>query len=155
MRDRAETDVVQGRQLVVLKILENDASSGTPVGRIKLVERDAVDRDAPGDRPVQTQQQLEERGFAGAIVANQGERSSHRNAEIELIQNWTVGVRIGEGHALEADALCRGAGRRRRARSGLHGQLTFERQDRRDWHGAVLDPHVPVQAAEPAIASAA
>src|SRR5437660_5397662 len=103
MRNRTETDVVQGRQLVVLKVLENDASSSAPLGRINVVQPDAVDRDAPGRRLVQAQQQLEEGGFSGAVVANQSERASPRNAEIESIQNWTLGVRIGERHVLELD----------------------------------------------------
>ena len=63
---------------------------------IELAQVDAVDLDGAGLRIVQPAQQLGDRGFAGAVLAHDGERRAGGDGEIEVLEH-------GRGARVTAD----------------------------------------------------
>ena len=81
----------------------------SPGGEIELAQIDAVDLDRARLRVVQPAQQLGERRLARAVLADDGERRSGGNREIEVIEHRRA-ARVREREIAEADVARRQAG---------------------------------------------
>ena len=66
--------VVAQRQFEADEVLEDGGDARAPGREVELAKVDAVDFDGAGLRVVQAAQQLRERGLAGAVLPDDGER---------------------------------------------------------------------------------
>ena len=87
IRSAGGRNVVAQRQLEANEILEHRRQPRAPRLEIELAQIDAIDLDGAFLRVVQPAQQLRQRGFARAILADDGERRAGRNGEVEAIQH--------------------------------------------------------------------
>ena len=114
-------DVVAQRQLEADEILEHGGESRPPGCEIELAEIDAVDLDGAGLRVVKPAQELGQRGLAGAVLADDGERGSGGNGEIEMIEDRRAArAASGAGYAKvrSRKRMSRAGMRRGRAAAG-------------------------------------
>jgi hypothetical protein len=71
--DVAGADVLADAQLVAREVLEDDADAAAQGQLVPLLQVKAVEQDAAGGRGVEAREQLDQRGLAGAVLADQGE----------------------------------------------------------------------------------
>jgi hypothetical protein len=69
--DPSQSDVVPGAQMKADEILEDRRDGRTQLGRIDIVDVDAVPGDGAGRRPVEPCQELRKRGLAAAVLTDQ------------------------------------------------------------------------------------
>ena len=77
--------------------------------RSRVAEVDAIDLDRAALRIVEPAQQLRERGLAGAVLADDRERRTGGNREVEAIEHRPVAARVRKRDVAEADLPCRQA----------------------------------------------
>lgn len=87
------------------RILRHQGETGTQLARIELIDRHAIDEDAPALRIEEAQQQIEQRRFASPGRLYQCQRLACRYLQIDAIDGVAVQTRrIGESHTLQLDA---------------------------------------------------
>ena len=109
---RAQADVAADRAAEEKRILQHDAEAAAQVAEVHFFHVDAVDADCALLHVVEAQQQRNERGLAGAGVADYGDGFSGLDGEGDVAED-PVGLRFGV--AIAEAALLRSAGRARRA----------------------------------------
>ena len=72
-------------QLVADEVLEDDADAPAQRGLVPVVEVEAVEHDAAAGRPVQAREQLDQRGLAGAVLADQRERAARADVQVDVV----------------------------------------------------------------------
>ena len=92
----AQADVAADRSGEQEWILQNDAEAGAQFGEIHFFDIDAVDADGAFLDVVEAQQQRDERGFAGAGVAHNGDRFARFDREGYVAQD-PVGGGVKDG----------------------------------------------------------
>ena len=90
--------------------MEDDADFFTEVGGRIFTEIDAVKKNATGGGIVQAANQLDERRFPGAILADKCQSFFRFQTEAHVLKYSFSGVSVGEGNALEFEALADGTG---------------------------------------------
>src|SRR6267142_1694780 len=102
------------------------ADARAPRREIELANIHSVDLDRTGLRIVQPAQELCDRGLAGAVLSNDGERRAGGNREIEVLQHGRA-RRVRERDIAEPNLarrrLVRGAIARTQPAGGTHGRL--------------------------------
>src|SRR2546425_919042 len=126
--------VVAQWQLQADEILEHGRDARAPRREIELAKVDAVNLDRTGLRIVQPAQQLGDRGLAGTVLSNDGQRRAGGNREIEVLQHGRA-RRVRERDIAETNlarrwCYARGAIARAQSASGTHGR--FESEHRGD-----------------------
>ena len=107
------------QHLVAREILEDHADALPERRLVPLLEVEAVEQDPAAGRAIQAGQQLDQRGLAGAVLADQGQALAGLDVQIDVRQRGRGGVGVDELHVLEADAVARARPRRRACRSSL------------------------------------
>ena len=95
--------VVKGLQLEVDEILEDGGDTRPPGIEVELTQIDAVDLDGAALWIVQAAQQLRQSRLTGAVLADDGQRGTGGNCQIEAIEDQCVGPGIGEAEITEPD----------------------------------------------------
>src|SRR5690606_271756 len=91
-------------------------ADGAPdVGRIDLVEIDAVDQDGARSGRIELQDEFFQGGLARADAADDADLFAGLDAEADVVQRRDRAVRVGEGDALELDAALQDGPRHERA----------------------------------------
>src|SRR5581483_6961172 len=103
-RQLADADALACDQLEADEVLEPDRDALPPRRGVDLREVGAVDGDAPRRRLVETAQQLDERRLSGTVLADERDRRSRRQVEIDPGEDRVVGAGVAERDVLEADA---------------------------------------------------
>ncbi len=104
VRRAAGRNVVAQRQLEADEILEHRGHARAPRVEVERAQVDAVDLDRAGLRVVQAAQQFRERRLAGAVLADDRERRTGRNRQIETVEHrFARRRRIRERDVAEAD----------------------------------------------------
>ena len=104
----AEDDVLPQGERVLGELLEDGGDAALPGPLVDLGQVDAVDRDAALRRLVEAAQQVHQRGLAGAVLPDDGQRLPGPDQEVEIGEDGPVGGGVGEGDALHPDGLDRG-----------------------------------------------
>ena len=102
--DLSQADVLPGGQLVAHEVLEDHSHPPAQLGRVELPQVNAVEQDAPLRRVVEAEQQLDERGLAGAIAAHQRHRLVPPEMQRDIVQHRLGLAGVGERDLLEGDA---------------------------------------------------
>src|SRR5207244_10541053 len=92
------------------KILENGSDPAPPCRHIEFAQVHPIDLDGAVLRVVETAQKFRKSGLARAILANDGERRTSRNRQIETVEHQLTRIRIGEAEVAKQDLTCRHAG---------------------------------------------
>src|SRR5258707_1451601 len=113
-------------------VLKNDAEKAAQVLEIDFADVNAVEQDLAALNVVEAKEERDERGFAGAGVADDGEGLPGLHAEGDIAEDPIVFARIGNGAITEPDVAkfdfaagifeANGVGRRRNV-GGLIEQL--------------------------------
>ena len=105
----AEANISADRAAEQKWILQDDAEAAAQVGEIHFFHIDAVDADRAFLHIVETQQQRDERGLAGAGVADDGYGFSGLDGEgyvaEDPVGSWIAGSRIARGQRRASRAL--------------------------------------------------
>ena len=100
----AHLHVLANGKLVARKILEQHADAAAPRLRIELAQIGAAHANGPMRGIVETQQQLDQRALAGAVLADQGDQLAAANVQAEILHRGFGAARIGKRHIVELDA---------------------------------------------------
>ena len=129
----ADPDAVERTQLEAEEVLERAAQPGPPLRHRQRGQVDAVDLDAPAVGRVHPGEQLDQRGLAGAVLADDGDDRAGGQVEADVVEHQPVGARVAERHVVEADAVVEAVGRRAvGARLGCRGIVLEPDQPPRD-----------------------
>src|SRR5579862_8555436 len=105
MLDAADGDVLAGGQIVTHVVLKNDADFAVQIVEVVLAQIHAVEQNAAGSRLVQSRKKLDQRGFALAVFAHDGDSFAGLDAEVQAIDHVAPGLGIGEGNVAELEAV--------------------------------------------------
>ena len=131
-------DVVAQRQLEAGEVLEHRGDPAAPLGDLEVAQVDPVGLDGTRRRVVEPAQQLGERGLAGAVLADDGQRRPGRDRQVEAAEHLALGARVGEARRRGSGSPSWAARRPRRARPG-----TAHRPDRCSRGAGARRPPVP------------
>src|SRR5690606_8507390 len=112
---RGDGQVVLERAVEQHRILGHIADGAPDVGRIDLVEIDAVDQDGARSGRIELQDEFFQGGLARADAADDADLFAGLDAEADVVQRRDRAVRVGEGDALELDAALQDGPRHERA----------------------------------------
>ena len=88
------------------EILKDRRHAATPRSERKLAHIHAIRLDGAFERLVEAAQQLGQGGLASAVLADDGQRRTGRNGEVEAVQHQFFRCRwIGESHIRETQFL--------------------------------------------------
>jgi hypothetical protein len=104
------------RQFEADEVLEARRDPAAPVAVPQAAHRHPVDQDLARGRRVEPAQQLDQRALAGAVLAHDGDGRAGLELEVDLAQDRRLGVRVGEAHVDQIDAVGEALGRRLVAR---------------------------------------
>ena len=124
-----------------MKSWKTAATPRPPGVEVELAQVDAVDLDRAGLRVVEPAEQLGERGLAGAVLADDGQRRAGGDRQVEALEHRPAAGRVGEGDIAEADLARRHAGGRPGAadqRAG-GGHRLLQAQHRRHGRGGAVE----------------
>ena len=79
------------------------ATRAAPLVHVEVAQVGAVDLDGARRRVVEPAQQLGERGLAGAVLADDGQRRAGRDRQVEAAEHLALGAWVGERDVAEAD----------------------------------------------------
>ena len=94
---------VSGQQLVTDEVLEARGALATPLDEIEISEVDTVDVDVSDGRLVHPREELDERGLARAVLADERDGRSGGKVQVDIGQHGSVGARVLERHVDEVD----------------------------------------------------
>ena len=104
----AVADVVGDRAMQQRRVLRDHADCGTQALLSDAGDVLSVDRDAAMFEIVETQEQIDERGFAGARTTDESDALARTNREVEFVQNLRpVAAVVRERYAIEPDFAAR------------------------------------------------
>ncbi len=116
----ARADVLAHEHLIADEVLEDHADALAQGVRVPLLEVQAVEDDAARRGLVEPREQLDERGLAGAVLADEREAVPGFQVQSHAFQRRLARAGVREAHVLEAHAVLgmgpalRVAARRRR-----------------------------------------
>src|SRR5690606_38182498 len=106
------------------RILRHVADAATQIGRVDLLNVDAVNQHGDGSGLIKTQNQLLEGGFPGADAAQNTHLFAGTNVQIDAIQYGLSGAGVGERNVAQLDlALEEWAWHKVPLSRALHGHL--------------------------------
>ncbi len=79
-------DVLADQHLIANEILEDHADTFAERALIPLLQIEPIEQDAPARRRIQPREQLDERGLAGAVFADQREARSRFQMKAHIFQ---------------------------------------------------------------------
>ena len=132
----ADADGLARAELEAEEVLEGAGEALAPLVGRHARQRLAVHEDRARRGLVELGEQLDERGLAGAVLADDGDDRARGQLERHVVQHEAVGAGVGEGDVIEADAL---------AQLRRHGQVGVRDQRRR----VVLEPGEALGAVHP------
>ena len=132
----AQADGVAGAEFEAEEILERAGEAIAPLGGGQARERRVVHQDRAGRRLVHLREQLDQRGLAGAVLADDRHHCAGGQGERHIVEHHAGGAWVGERYVLEPDALLQGLGNRQIALRG-------------DGSGIVFQPGQPARAIHP------
>ena len=103
--DAADGDVVGGGQVIAHEVLEDDADVGAQREEVVFAQVVAVEQDAALVRVVEPREQLDQRGLAGAVLADQREDLAGAQVERQPAHRPALGAGIAKADVLEREAL--------------------------------------------------
>ena len=95
MVDVADADGLAEEELEAAGVLEGGRQAGPPGGQVDVGQVGAVDGDPAAGRLVHPGQQLDQRGLAGAVVADDGHHRAGRQPQVDVGQDLDVGAGVG------------------------------------------------------------
>jgi hypothetical protein len=119
--DAAHRYVLTRGHLIAHEILEDDADFAAQVVDVVLAQIDAIEQNLPGGWIVEPGDELDDSGFALAILSNKGDTFTGLEAEIQMVEDEPLGSRIGEGDVAEFEALPDGSRSGKGMGLGLNG----------------------------------
>ena len=102
--DTAHADIVACGKTVADEILEDYPDMGMDIAHGKILEIDAVHRDAALVGVIEPGQQLDDGGLARAILAHQSQRLAGLEGKVQMAQRPGVGIGIAEANILKHHA---------------------------------------------------
>ena len=99
----AVADIIQNRTREEEDILLDDADAAAQIGQLDMADILPVERDRAGGNLVEARDQLAERRFAAAALADQRQHFAGLDVQIDVGENVALALVIGEGDVVEAD----------------------------------------------------
>ena len=129
-RDAAKGDVVLGAFGVLAEILEDDSVEFVQRLQIVLADVSAVEQDRALGGIVQARDQLDERGLARTVEANECDGRSRFDRQIDMVDDVVIGAGVAEADVAQFDRVPTVILRRRGGvEDGLYGLLLVHEQD--------------------------
>ena len=104
--DLAKLNVLADCHGILAEILENDTEYLVKLPRVIVSDIHTVKKDLSLGRIVKTGQQLDQRGLAGAVQADQNYGISRFKLQIDIFQHLGIGSGIGKANVHELDRVC-------------------------------------------------
>ena len=129
--DQPDLDVLRRREGVAHEILQDQGDAAAQIVEREGAQVDAVDRDAPLGRIVEPRQELDDRGLAGAVLADERHHLPGPDREVEAADRPALGLGIAEADALEDGCPCGSVTGRAPGSSGERTAGTMSKKEKR------------------------
>ena len=126
--DAADGDVVGRGEVIADEVLEDDADVGAQRDQVVLAQVVAVEQDAALVGVVEPREQLDERGLAGAVLADERQHLAGVQRERQVAHRPALGAGIAEADVLEGEAFA--DRRRERPRIRRRHDLRLDLEER-------------------------
>ena len=123
----ADQDVLTQGAIEQPRLLAHITDRRTPIGRIDLVDRQAIAEHLPFYRGIEARHYPQQRRLAAADTPENGHSLACRDIQADVSQHWRLGLKW-RSRVSEADALERQLATQRRPRQVLMTCVTLHRQ---------------------------